>query len=77
MAVFPFVAVDHQAVERRAGRAADERNLKDVRLAVVASGFFEVHRTKEHVGGEIAGEEAAGLQCLDLAPSRVAVAGAR
>ena len=51
-AVLLLVAVDREAVERRAGRAADERNFDDVRLAVVARGLFEIHRAEQHLRRE-------------------------
>ncbi len=66
-AVLALVAVDREPVERGAGGAADERDFDDVRLAVVAGGFFEVHRAQQHLRRDVGGHQPARLELFDLA----------
>ena len=69
-AVLLLVAVDRDAVERRAGGAADERDLNDVRLAVVAGGFFEVHRAQQHLRRDVGRHQPPRFKLFDLAATR-------
>ena len=70
--VADFVAVDHQPIERRAGGTALERNLDHVRLAVVASRLFEIHRAQEHLWHNVARHQSARFERLEMATTATA-----